>query len=125
MTEDQYLQTLHFNNLLGQGFYSQSVPIVLPMSSEVKQTLEQGGVRQVALYYQDRLVAYMTEIEVFPHRKEERYARQFGTTNSGHPYIDMIEKSGDWLIGGDVHVSYYKDILSITHPWFTLWLFSC
>ena len=105
MREDQYLQTLHFNNLLGQGFYSQSVPIVLPISSEVKQTLERKGVGQVALYYLNRLVAYMTEIEVFPHRKEERYARQFGTTNAGHPYIEMIEQSGDWLIGGDVHVS--------------------
>ena len=105
MTEDQYLQTLHFNNLLGQGFYSQSVPIVLPISTEVKQSLEQKAVKQVGLYYQEKLVACMTETEVFPHRKEERYARQFGTTHTGHPYINMLEKSGDWLIGGEVHVS--------------------
>ncbi|KAI6654730.1 hypothetical protein LOD99_2609 [Oopsacas minuta] len=104
MTEDQYLQTLHFNNLLGQGFYSQSIPIVLPISSEIKQTLAEKEINEVSLYYQDKLVAYMTDIDVFPHRKEERCARQFGTTNKGHPYIEMIEKSGDWLIGGELHV---------------------
>ena len=120
MTEDQYLQTLHFNNLLGQGFYSQSVPIVLPIVSEIKQALEAEEATQVALYYQDKLIAFMSEIEVYPHRKEERYARQFGTTNPGHPYIDMLEKSGDWLIGGNLHVRLERcstQFRILMYPW--------
>ena len=30
--------------------------------------------------------------------------RQFGTSHPGHPYIKMINESGDWLVGGDVEV---------------------
>ena len=29
------------------------------------------------------------DIEFYEHRKEERCARQFGTTNPGHPYIKV------------------------------------
>ena len=113
MREDEYLQTLHFNNLLGQGLYSQSVPIVLSISDELKKTLEQNGERNVALYYEEKMIAYMTDIEVFPHRKEERCSRQFGTSHEGHPYIAMIKKSGDWLLGGDLNVSTSLCILII------------
>ena len=41
---------------------------------------------------------------MFPHRKEERIARQFGTSHPDHPYIKMILESGDWLVGGKIEV---------------------
>merc|ERR1719499_1577926 len=40
--------------------------------------------------------------------KEERAGRTFGITHGGHPYIDLINKSGDWLVGGKITV--LKDI---------------
>nr|KAF6388225.1 3'-phosphoadenosine 5'-phosphosulfate synthase 1 [Myotis myotis] len=42
--------------------------------------------------------------EFFEHRKEERCARQWGTTCKNHPYIKMVMEQGDWLIGGDLQV---------------------
>ena len=44
--------------------------------------------------------------EFYEHRKEERCARQFGTTNKEHPYIKMINQSGDWLVGGEECIDY-------------------
>lgn len=33
-----------------------------------------------------------------------RCCREFGTNDPGHPYIRMIQKSGDWLVGGELDV---------------------
>lgn len=33
-----------------------------------------------------------------------RCCRQFGTNEPDHPYIKMIKKSGDWLVGGELEV---------------------
>lgn len=64
----------------------------------------------------------MRDPEFYEHRKEERCARTFGTTNegrpigyrrrnllmltncSGHPHIKMVMESGDWLVGGTLEV---------------------
>ena len=48
--------------------------------------------------------AVITNPEFYEHRKEERCCRQFGLYNEGHPYINIIKSSGDWLVGGDVVV---------------------
>lgn len=32
----------------------------------------------------------VSDPEIYEHRKEERAARQFGTTNPGHPYIKVM-----------------------------------
>lgn len=40
----------------------------------------------------------------YPHRKEERVCRQFGTAHPDHPTIRMILDSGDWLVGGEIEV---------------------
>lgn len=37
-------------------------------------------------------------------RKEERCARIWGTTNRGHPVVNMIFEQGEWLVGGDLRV---------------------
>ena len=101
MREDEYLQCLHFNSV--HGVANQSLPIVLPISAEQKELLT--GEREIALKYDGKIQAVLRNVEIYPHRKEERCARTFGTLNDGHPMIDVIEKSGDWLIGGDLEVS--------------------
>ncbi len=103
MREKEYLQVLHFNCINdGLASYNQSIPIVLAVSSTDKNRIE--GQKAVTLRYKGRSVAILRSPEFFEHRKEERCARQFGTTHPDHPYIRMILEGGDWLIGGDLEV---------------------
>ena len=37
-------------------------------------------------------MAAVSDPEIYEHRKEERVARQFGTTNKNHPYIKVYFK---------------------------------
>lgn len=79
---------LHFNTLNINGErINQSVPIVLAISTDVKETI--GSSKAVALYYKDDLYAVMRNPEIYYHKKEERVARQFGTTHKDHPYIKV------------------------------------
>ena len=83
--------------------YNQSIPIVLSCNDQDKEKLRNQP--NITLVYEGNEVAYMTNISVFPHRKEERCARQFGIVHKDHPYQKFIfEECGDWLIGGDLHV---------------------
>lgn len=125
MRERQYLQCLHFGQMfdlkhkwadeLGETQASiveeeypmldtvnQSVAIVLPIDANQKEKLEQT--RCVKLFYNDRLIGVLDNIEIYEHRKEERVARQFGTLDRRHPTVKMIMDSGDWLVGGDLSV---------------------
>lgn len=80
---------MHFNYLVEQGEgVNQSIPIVLPVSDVDKQQLE--GSSAITLKYNGKPIAIMREPEFYPHRKEERCSRQFGTSNKGHPYIKVI-----------------------------------
>uniref|UniRef100_A0A673NG08 3'-phosphoadenosine 5'-phosphosulfate synthase 1 n=1 Tax=Sinocyclocheilus rhinocerous TaxID=307959 RepID=A0A673NG08_9TELE len=102
MREGEYLQCLHFNCLLDGGVINLSVPVVLPVSSADKERLD--GSTAFALAYCGRRVAILRNPEFYEHRKEERCARQWGTTCKDHPYIKMVMESGDWLVGGDLQV---------------------
>ncbi|XP_017780254.1 PREDICTED: bifunctional 3'-phosphoadenosine 5'-phosphosulfate synthase-like [Nicrophorus vespilloides] len=103
MREEQYLQTQHFNCQFNNGnSVNQSVPIVLPLSTEDKLRMEESSA--ISLWHSNVCVAILRKPEFFFHRKEERCARQFGTTNKDHPYIKKIYESGDWLVGGDLEV---------------------
>ena len=73
--------------LCTDGIISQSVPIVLPVSNQDKETLTDSAA--IALIYNGKRVAVLRDPEFFPHRKEERCCRQFGTCNQGHPYIKV------------------------------------
>jgi len=81
---------------------NQSVPIVLPISTEDKEKL--GSAKEFTLRYNGEPKAIIRDPEFYEHRKEERCSRQFGMFNDGHPYVKMINDSGDWLVGGDVEV---------------------
>uniref|UniRef100_A0AAQ4QP65 3'-phosphoadenosine 5'-phosphosulfate synthase 1 n=1 Tax=Gasterosteus aculeatus aculeatus TaxID=481459 RepID=A0AAQ4QP65_GASAC len=102
MREREYLQCLHFDCLLDGGVINLSVPVVLPISTTDKERLD--GVTAVALVYNGKRVAILRNPEFYEHRKEERCARQWGTTCKDHPYIKMVMESGDWLVGGDLQV---------------------
>ena len=80
MTEAEYLQCLHFGHLsLPDGtLVSQSVPIVLAVSDEVKEKCADAP--SVALTYNDQPVAIMTAPSFYEHRKEEREGRTWGFT---------------------------------------------
>ena len=88
MKETEYLQVQHFNCLLNDGVSNQSVPIVLPVTTEDKTRLESAD--SFALRYNGKPVATLRHPEFYEHRKEERAARQFGLTNKAHPYIKVF-----------------------------------
>jgi len=103
MRENEYLQTLHFNNIKSvDGSSNQSVPIILPISTEDKDRLKEE--KSVALRYNGKIVAVIREPETYEMRKEERCARQWGMVHKEHPYQQLIWEAGDWCIGGDLEV---------------------
>uniref|UniRef100_T1KC67 Uncharacterized protein n=1 Tax=Tetranychus urticae TaxID=32264 RepID=T1KC67_TETUR len=85
MREVEYLECIHKGTIRG-GLVNHTIPIVLSVS-------------EIGLWYENKCFA-----EFFIHRKEERCAKIFGTTNIGHPTIKMIYESGDYLVGGDLSV---------------------
>lgn len=74
--------------LVTDGAINMSIPIVLPVSTETKEELD--GCAAVALEYQGSRVAILRNPEFYEHRKEERCARQWGTTCPQHPYIKVL-----------------------------------
>ncbi|XP_051530583.1 bifunctional 3'-phosphoadenosine 5'-phosphosulfate synthase 2b isoform X1 [Myxocyprinus asiaticus] len=102
MREREFLQVLHFGTLLDGGTINMSVPIVLPVAKEDKERLD--GCAAFTLEFKGCKVAIMRNPEFYEHRKEERCARQWGTTCPQHPHIKMVMESGDWLAGGDLEV---------------------
>ena len=67
---------------------NQSIPIVLPVTTEDKERL--SGVSAFTLTFNGHLVAILRKPEFYPHRKEERVSRQFGTSHKDHPYIKVF-----------------------------------
>lgn len=102
MREAEFLQSQHFGCYLEGGVTNQSIPIVLPVTTEDKTRLENEPA--FVLKHNGKAYAILRQPEFYPHRKEERCSRQFGTSCRGHPYISMIYESGDWLVGGDLEV---------------------
>lgn len=78
------------------GIINLSVPVVLPVSTADKERLD--GVTALALVYEGRRVAILRNPEFYEHRKEERCARQWGTTCKDHPYIKVGRRSGGQML---------------------------
>lgn len=94
MRESQYLECLHFNCLFdNKGSKSrrkvtnQSIPIVLALNDTNKTRLE--GKKAVSLVYEGQIYAIVRNPDFFPHRKEERCCRTFGTCDQRHPTIKV------------------------------------
>merc|ERR1719456_2047756 len=91
MTEKQYLSCLHYQMLSENGeVIPMPVPIVLPITDDVKAKIE--GKPAIALKKESgEVVAVLRDLEIYPHRKEERATRTFGiNADRGHPYVDKI-----------------------------------
>lgn len=65
------------------------VAIVLPISTEDKVRLESSDKKEICLFRNGKPVALLKNPEFYAHRKEERCARQFGTTSPKHPHIKV------------------------------------
>lgn len=128
MNETEYLQCINFGMLVNGKWHNQTIPITLAITNEQKSYLasilnggddnngdyncngfnndqqENAVKKSVTLKYNDKIIAILDDYEVYEHRKEERAASVFKTTNIGHPSIRMIMDSGDWLIGGRLKV---------------------
>jgi 3'-phosphoadenosine 5'-phosphosulfate synthase len=102
MRETEYLQCLHFGALIDESMHNQTIPIVLAITDDDKERIKNE--KSITLKYKDRVIAVLEDIEIYEHRKEERAASVFKTTNIGHPSIRMIMESGNWLVGGDLKV---------------------
>ncbi|KAG5324536.1 PAPSS synthase, partial [Acromyrmex heyeri] len=103
MRENEYLQVQYFNCLYENGVsINQSIPIVLTVSTSDKERCFDATA--LVLRYQNKDLAVLRNPEFYLHRKEERCCRQFGTNNPRHPYVRLIQDSGDWLVGGDLEV---------------------
>merc|ERR1719201_1767107 len=105
MTEQQYLSCLHYQMIVEDGaVVPMPVPIVLPVTDDVKAKIE--GKPAIALKNgSGEVVAVLRDLEIYPHRKEERATRTFGiNADRGHPYVDKIFEAGDWLVGGKIEV---------------------
>lgn len=70
------------------GTINLSIPIVLPVATEVKERIQSSAA--VALEYQGKRVAILHSPEFYEHRKEERCAHQWGTSCPKHPYIKVL-----------------------------------
>lgn len=126
MREGALMQALHFNSILmdphnftGMSGYlekktdwlhtdvypptrvSMPIPVVLPITDFTKKQIEKAGA--VTLYNSaGKPLAVLRDPEVYAHRKEEIIARCFGAIDPDHPYIKLIQSSGNWLLGGEV-----------------------
>ncbi|GMT24136.1 hypothetical protein PFISCL1PPCAC_15433, partial [Pristionchus fissidentatus] len=131
MRERQYLQSLHFGQLLDlkrkclfpgevdsneedddhsqfnmDGPINQSVPIVLTITKEKKESLTTDGcvAPVISLSYGGKRVAILRRGEIFEHRRTERAARQFGSIDERHPGVAQVLHSGEFCVGGDIEV---------------------
>ena len=66
---------------------NQTIPIVLPVSTEDKERLE--GSSALTLTYNGKPVAILRDPEFYAHRKDERSCRQWGVFTKEHPYIKV------------------------------------
>ncbi|GMS86183.1 hypothetical protein PENTCL1PPCAC_8358, partial [Pristionchus entomophagus] len=129
MRERQYLQSLHFGQMLDltrkcvfpgeevegedeeDSFpmadpVNQSIPIVLTICPKKKEQLTKDGkvAPAIALSYQGRRIAVLRKGEIFEHRRKERAARQFGSIDERHPGVAQILNAGEFCLGGDIEV---------------------
>jgi 3'-phosphoadenosine 5'-phosphosulfate synthase len=100
--EKQFLQSQHFTCLLDSAVTNQSVPIVLAVTTMDKQRVE--GNTDLVLRYRGVAKAVLRNVEFYEHRKEERCARQSGTTDPNHPYIKQFMANVDWLERGELEL---------------------
>jgi sulfate adenylyltransferase len=80
-----------------------SIPITLPVSSELAAALREG--EEVALLEKSgRILGILELAEKFTHDKTREAERVFRTTDPAHPGVARLYAQGDVLLGGDVYL---------------------
>merc|ERR1719181_2726177 len=104
MKENDYLTCLHYQHIVRDGaMIPMPVPIILLVTAAEKDAI--SGTKLALKDETGEVVAVLSNIEFFQHRKEERAARTFGIgPDRGHPYVDLIFEAGEWAVGGDIEV---------------------
>ncbi len=51
-----------------------------------------------------RLSLSLEILKFYGNRKEEIISRMFGVIDPGHPYIQLINKGGPYLLGGEIEL---------------------
>lgn len=109
--DDSFLVTESFISLpfiaISGGVINQSIPLVLPVKTVDKERLQ--GCAAFTLKYEGKDIAILRKPEFYPHNKEERCGRQFGTTNLGHPYV----KVGDYRDFSIIYNSFFMQLYII------------
>ncbi|KJH43379.1 sulfate adenylyltransferase [Dictyocaulus viviparus] len=127
MRERQYLQALHFGQLLDlkkktvfpgemddgeedswplDEPVNQSIPIVLTITEQQRMSITIGNeiAQQIALTHNGSVLAVLNDGEVFAHRQDERAARQYAFVDARHPGVEQVLSGGPWCLGGDLKV---------------------
>ncbi|MCK5212049.1 sulfate adenylyltransferase [Candidatus Parcubacteria bacterium] len=78
-----------------------SIPIIINISAEDYQTIKNE--KEILLVNDDAIVR-VYNIEFYSHPKAEHLRKVYGTLNSGHPMVNEVMGSGDYLLGGDIEI---------------------
>lgn len=82
-----------------------SIPIILDISSEKAQYLQNKWTKNIELLNQkNKHIASINDIEIYPFDKETYCKSVFGTQDINHPGVQNISKKWDFLIGWDIEV---------------------
>ncbi len=80
-----------------------SIPITLPLSRELADTLSEG--EEVTLIEGDDHILGILEVaEKFTYDKEREAKEVYRTTDTAHPGVTRLYAQGDVLLGGDVYL---------------------
>ncbi len=77
-----------------------SLPITLSVSEEVASLIDEG--EEIALIYEESLIAILTVEEKFEYVKEKEAQLVFKTTEDSHPGVSSLYRQGDIYIGGNI-----------------------
>jgi ATP sulfurylase len=75
--------------LVGDVLVTMPLAIVLAVSTADKERLNET--KEICLKYKGKAVGLLKNPEFYAHRKEERCARQFGTSSTNHPYVKVCD----------------------------------
>ena len=100
-----FLKQADFNSVLDNMRLANgkiwSIPIMVDIGAEDYENVKNE--KELLLINNDAIVRIFN-IEFYPHPKAEHLRKVYGTLNPGHPMVDEIMGSGDYLLGGDIEI---------------------
>ena len=80
--------------------YVWSIPITLPVSEEIAQSITVGD--EVRLDYQGTTYGVITVSDIYVPDKEKEAAHVYGTTDREHPGVNKMFSRGNVYVGGKI-----------------------